>query len=170
MNPPDNTTAVHILLIGIGATAVLDAWLLLLRRLGQPSAGFAPLGRWIGHLARGRLTHPAIAQAAPVRHELALGWLSHYAVGVAFAAALVAWQGMAWVRQPTPLPALAFGLASVVAPLFVMQPAMGAGFASRRTAAPLKNCLRSTLNHMVFGVGLYLCARLLAGAPAAALA
>ena len=59
------------------------------------------------------------------------------------------------MRDPALLPALALGAATVVAPLFVMQPAMGAGFAASRTPAPLKNCLRSLFNHTVFGAGLY---------------
>jgi hypothetical protein len=45
--------------------------------------------------------------------------------------------------------------------LFVMQPAMGSGFAASRTPTPLKNCLRSLANHTVFGLGLYVSAVLL---------
>jgi hypothetical protein len=91
-----------------------------------------------------------------------LGWFTHYASGVAFAALLLAVQGSAWVRSPTLLPALAVGVFTVLVPLCVMQPAMGAGFASSRTPTPLKNCLRSLLNHAVFGVGLYLSGMLIA--------
>jgi hypothetical protein len=43
-------------------------------------------------------------------------------------------------------------------PLFVMQPAMGAGIASSRTKTPLLNGLRNLLNHTVFGAGLYVSA------------
>jgi hypothetical protein len=46
----------------------------------------------------------------------------------------------------------------VALPLFVMQPAMGAGVASSGTPTPLKNCLRSLANHTVFGLGLYVSA------------
>ena len=53
------------------------------------------------------------------------------------------------------LPALAWGLATAAVPLFVMQPAMGAGIASSRTPTPLLNALRSVANHAVFGLGLY---------------
>jgi hypothetical protein len=45
------------------------------------------------------------------------------------------------------------GLASVVMPLFVMQPAMGAVFAAARTATPWRNRLRALANHGVFGLG-----------------
>lgn len=151
-------------LIGIGATAVMDGWLLLLSRLGVPTTGFAVVGRWVGHMPRGRFAHDAIAKAAPVRNELGLGWLTHYVVGVVFAALLVAVQGPAWLGQPTALPAIAIGAATVVVPWFLMQPAMGSGFLASKTAAPLGNCLRSLANHTVFGLGLYLAAVALAGA------
>ena len=151
---------IAIVLIGCGATALLDAWLALLRRLGVPTLGMALLGRWIGHLLRGRLRHAAIGKARPVRHETAYGWIVHYAIGIGFAAILVALAGTGWLHDPKLAPALAFGLATVIAPLFVMQPAMGAGFAASRTPAPLRNCLRSVANHILFGFALYLCARL----------
>jgi len=70
----------------------------------------------------------------------------------------VAFEGPAWSRSPSFLPAIALGMCTVLAPLFVMQPAMGAGFAASKTPTPLKNCFRSMTNHAVFGVGLYLCA------------
>ena len=154
------TEIVLIALIGCGATALLDAWLMLLRRLGVPTLDLAMLGRWAGHLRRGRLRHATIGKAPPVRHETALGWLLHYAIGIVFAAMLVALAGIDWLRSPRLAPAVAFGLATVAAPLFVMQPAMGAGFAASKTPAPLRNCLRSVANHIVFGCALYLCARL----------
>lgn len=155
---------VHVTLIGVGATAVFDAWLQVLKRAGVPTAPFALIGRWVGHMAQGRFAHASIARADPVDHEAALGWLTHYITGVAFAGLLVALNGRGWLQQPSVLPALATGLATVVLPLFVMQPAMGAGIASSKTATPLKNCLRSIANHAVFGAGLYLTGIVLAGA------
>lgn len=150
----------HVALVGVGATAVMDVWLQLLQRLGVSGTNFALIGRWVGHLARGRVVHAAIGKAAPVAGERGLGWLTHYLVGIAFAALLVLVQGSAWLAQPTLLPALAFGAATVVMPLFVMQPAMGAGFAASKTPAPLKSCLRSLANHGVFGAGLFVAAML----------
>ena len=152
----------QVVLIGAGATAFMDVWLLLLKRLGVPAGNWALIGRWVGHLARGRIAHASIAKAQPVALESTLGWLAHYAAGIAFAGLLVAVQGVGWLQQPTPLPPLAIGVATVVLPLFVMQPAMGSGLAAAKTAAPLKNCLRSLANHTVFGAGLYLAAAVLA--------
>jgi len=148
----------RVAFIGIGATATMDAWLLLLKRVGVPTLNFAFVGRWIVHLARGKWSHDTIARAAPVEGELALGWLTHYIVGIAFAGLLVAIYGVAWTRNPSLLPALSVGMGSVVAPWFVMQPAMGAGIASSRTAVPARNCARSLANHTVFGAGLYIAA------------
>ncbi|OZI60610.1 DUF2938 domain-containing protein [Bordetella genomosp. 11] len=156
----------HIALIGIGATAIMDAWLWLLARLGVSIASFAMVGRWIGHLAHGQFTHIAIAKAAPVRAELGLGWLTHYVVGIVYAALLVLLQGQTWLREPTLLPPLVFGMFSVVVPWFLMQPAMGAGVLALKTATPLKNCLRNLANHTVFGIGMYAAA--IVFAPAAA--
>lgn len=154
----NSNTLAHIALVGIGATAVLDAWLLLLARMGVATASFAMVGRWVGHFAHGQFAHAVIAKAAPVPFELGLGWLTHYLIGIAYAVLLVAAQGTGWLEQPTLLPALALGVATVAAPWFVMQPAMGSGFLASKTPAPLKNCLRNLVNHAVFGAGLYLAA------------
>lgn len=48
--------------------------------------------------------------------------------------------------------------AATVAPLLVLQPALGAGIFSMKTAAPLFNSLKSLATHTVFGLGLYLAA------------
>lgn len=83
-------------------------------------------------------------------------------MGIVFAALLVALQGAPWTANPSLLPALCLGLATVLVPLFVMQPAMGAGIASAKTATPWRNRGRSVANHAVFGAGLYLAAAALA--------
>ena len=144
--------------IGIGATAVMDLWLLLLQSLNVPTLNFALLGRWVGHMPRGRWAHDGIAKAEPVRGELALGWAVHYATGIVFATLLTLLAGAQWLQAPTVAPALALGIGTVIVPLFVMQPAMGAGIASSRTKTPALNCLKSLANHTVFGLGLYVAA------------
>lgn len=152
----------HVALIGIGATAAMDAWLLLQKWMGVPTLDFALVGRWVGHWRRGRWAHDSIAKAQPISHERALGWLVHYLTGVAFAGLLVALYGPAWAHSPSLSPALLVGIGTVAAPWLLMQPAMGAGIASSRTPAPAKNRLRSVVNHAMFGTGLYLSASLIA--------
>jgi len=163
---PTHSVIAHTLLIGLCATALMDAWLWLLSRLGVPTSSFAMVGRWVGHFAHGEFAHAAIAKAAPIRFELAWGWLTHYVVGIAYAALLVGVLGTAWLEQPTVCPALLFGALTVAAPWFVMQPAMGAGVLALNTPTPMKNALRSLANHAVFGAGLYVAAAVLAGAGA----
>jgi len=153
---------VRSILIGVGATLLMDAWAALLRQLGIPSLNFAMLGRWIGHLPRGRFVHESIARATRIRGERALGWATHYAIGIAFAGLLLATFGLEWAHAPTLLPALLMGIVTVAAPLLVLQPALGAGIASMKTATPLRNSLKSLATHVVFGFGLYLAARVTA--------
>ena len=144
--------------IGVGATMVMDLWALLLRQVGIPSLNFAFLGRWLGHLPEGRIRHESIAKAAPVRGERLIGWVAHYSLGIGFAGLLLAAFGAEWARTPTLPPALFIGVVTVVAPLFVLQPALGAGIASTKTATPLFNSLKSLATHTVYGLGLYLAA------------
>lgn len=153
---------IRITAIGIGATIFMDLWLVLLGRLGVSTQSFALIGRWVGHLLRGRVTHAAISKSEPIAGELAWGWLTHYTVGIAFSALLAVIAGRAWLASPTLVPALAVGGFTVAAPLLVMQPAMGAGVFASKTPTPLKNCMRSLANHCVFGLGLYLTAALIA--------
>src|SRR5262245_43171261 len=122
----------QIAAVGLGATAFADAFALCAKRLfGLPSPDYGLLGRWVGHMPQGRLAHPAITEATPVAHERVLGWATHYATGVAFAALLVAIDP-AWLARPTPGPALLFGLFSLAAPFLILQPAFGLGVAAAR--------------------------------------
>jgi hypothetical protein len=150
--------ALRTILIGVGATMLMDLWALLLRRLGVPSLNFAFLGRWIGHLLQRHWTHESIARATPVRGELLIGWGAHYSIGVAFAALLLSTFGLKWARSPSLPPALFIGVVTVLAPLLILQPALGAGIASSKTPTPVFNCLKSLVTHTVYGLGLYLAA------------
>ncbi len=149
---------VRAVVVGVGATLLMDLWALVLKQFGVPSLNFAFLGRFIGHLPEGRLMHESIASAAPVRGELLLGWSAHYLTGVTFSTLLLATFGLEWARSPTLLPALFIGIVTVAAPLLLLQPALGAGIASTKTATPLFSSLKSLATHTVYGFGLYLTA------------
>lgn len=145
--------------VGIGATAVMDLWNLALKRaVGIPSLDLCLLGRWIGHLRAGRFRHERIAAAAPRPHECASGVIAHYGIGVVLALALVVATAGEWLARPALLPALLFGLVTVVFPYFLLQPALGLGIASARAASPARARLKSLASHAAFGVGLYLAA------------
>ena len=146
-------------LVGVGATALMDLWSLARRRLlGVPLPDYGHVGRWIGHMRHGRFRHQAIGRAASVRHEAALGWSAHYLIGIAYAALLPLLWGAAWLREPAAGPALAVGLGTVIAPFLLMQPGMGAGLFASRTPQPAMARFHSIATHAVFGLGLYLAA------------
>jgi Protein of unknown function (DUF2938) len=144
------------LLIGAGATAVMDLWAVARKRLlGIPPLDYGLVGRWLAYLARGRFRHDPIAASPPVPGERLIGWTAHYLIGIAFAAMLLAIWGLGWVRHPTIGPALIVGLGSVAAPFLLMQPGMGAGVAASRTPRPAAARLHSLVTHGIFGLGLY---------------
>jgi len=147
--------------VGIGATAVMDAWVLLRKRmLGIPAQSYGLVGRWLAGLPRGKFRHERIAASPAVRGELLIGWTAHYLIGIAFAGLLLAIWGLDWTRRPTLAPALIVGVGTVLAPFLVMQPGMGAGFFASRTPKPRAARLQSLLTHAIFGIGLYAAGRL----------
>jgi hypothetical protein len=145
--------------IGIGATLFMDLWNLFLKRtFSIPSLNYCWLGRWIRHLSGGTFRHANIAATSPKRFECEVGWIAHYTIGVVFALGFVVLTSGEWLTEPTVLPALLYGIGTVVFPFFIMQPSFGLGIAASRTPKPTQARLKSFVTHAVFGVGLYVCA------------
>lgn len=143
--------------IGAGATLLTDLWNLLLKRaFGLPSLNLCLLGRWVLHMPAGTFKHASIAAAPRKPLECAAGWIAHYAIGATLALAFITLASRAWLARPTLLPALSFGIGTVVFPLFIMQPAFGLGMASSHAARPNQARVKSLMTHTVFGVGLWL--------------
>src|SRR6266513_5750216 len=147
---------VRAAVIGAGATLVLDLWNAFLDRcFGVPSLNLRMLGRWFGYFPRGRFTHKNIAEASPIPGERIIGWSAHYAIGITWAALLLAIWGRDWARHPKLLPAVIVGLSTLVAPFFLMQPGMGGGIAASKAPNPNAARLKSIVSHTVYGIGLY---------------
>jgi hypothetical protein len=145
--------------MGLGATLLMDLWNLFLKRaFGIPSLDYCLLGRWVRHIPEGTFRHTSIAKAPPKKFECQTGWLTHYTIGVTLAIVFVASVSDRWLAQPTLAPALIYGVATVVFPLFVMQPSLGLGIASSRTPNPTKARFKSLATHLIFGIGLYVTA------------
>lgn len=145
-----------MLLIGVGATAVMDLWAIARKHLlGTAPPNYGLVGRWLGHMPHGRFRHHAIAAALPVPGERQIGWSVHYLIGISFAATLLGIWGLEWAYSPTIGPALIVGVGTVAAPFLIMQPAMGSGIAARRTARPNAARVQSLITHLMFGFGLY---------------
>lgn len=149
--------------IGVGATLCIDLWTILLRHVFKvPSLDYCLLGRWLLHMPAGRFVHDRIGDARVKPHECRVGWAAHYTIGVSFTIVFVLLVP-GWLDDPTLIPALAFGVATVVVPFFTVQPGLGLGIASSRMPRPMPARLKSLATHAVFGVGLYICARVLNG-------
>ena len=152
---------VAVMAVGAGATAILDLWTVLLKRvLGVPSPNYCLVGRWFRYMPDGVFRHESIAASPQKRLECAVGWTAHYVIGVIFAAALVLVVSAEWLLKPSLAPALLCGVATVAVPFLVMHPAFGLGVAASKAPDPRQARLRSLLAHTVFGIGLYVSALL----------
>lgn len=143
--------------IGLTATAVMDLVALVKKRVFRiPSLDYALVGRWIGHIPRGRLLHEDIKQASNITGEAAIGWAIHYLIGILFAAIFLGLNGGTGDGVQGLLAAVLFGAATVLAPFLLLQPAMGLGIAARHAPLPWKARMRSLSTHILFGFGLWL--------------
>jgi hypothetical protein len=124
--PSVTTTASLSVPVGTMATLAMDGVVWVRKRIwGVATLDYRLVGRWIGHLVKGRFSHDAIATSAPVHGETILGWVAHYLTGVVFAAGLIAIGG--W--EPSLGACLLAGLLTSAAPFLILQPGMGRGIA-----------------------------------------
>lgn len=160
----DYSTICHMcaILIGLGATLTFDLWGQFLKYVFKITpSNICLIGRWIRYMPEGIFVHSNISTARKKRGECTVGWVLHYMIGIMFAIVFALIVGNQWMYHPTFVPAISFGLGTVAAPLFIMQPAFGFGFAATKTSKPMQAIIRSVMNHSVFGVGLYVFALLL---------
>jgi hypothetical protein len=145
--------------VGIGATLAMDLWnLFLMRAFSIPSLNFCLLGRWLLHMPGRTFRHASIADAPQKPFECPAGWIAHYTFGVVFAIVFVVLTSGNSLVRPALLPALLYGIATVVFPFFILQPSLGLGIASSRTPKPNQARVKSLMTHTVFGAALYICA------------
>lgn len=150
-----------IVIIGIGATLTFDLWAQYMKHMFniQPS-NICILGRWLSYMPQGKFVHANILSSPRKCGECTVGWFAHYLTGISLSVIFVTVEGTNWLHQPEPVPAIIFGIVTVIAPLFIMQPAFGFGIAASKTLNPMQARLRSFMNHTAFGAGLYIFALL----------
>jgi hypothetical protein len=143
-------------LIGIGATLLMDIWAVILNKVfGLALPNWAKVGRWFWHLREGKVFHDDIAKAPPYEHELALGWIGHYAVGILYGIILVAVMGGGWLAEPTFIPAWILGIVTVGAGWFLLQPGLGIGWAASKLPNAMQVRALNLIGHTVFALGMY---------------
>jgi len=149
-------SCISAIFMGFGATLTFDLWGLFLKQTFRITpSNICLVGRWIRYMPAGTFKHSNIGSTPSKSAECTVGWIAHYTIGVTFASAFVVLVGLDWLQHPTLMPALIFGVVTVLAPFFIMQPLLGLGFAASNTPNPTQARLRSLLNHAAFGVGLY---------------
>jgi hypothetical protein len=152
---------ISVIFIGLGATLTFDLWALFLKySFTITPSNICLVGRWLRYMPEGTFKHSNIVSTPQKRAECIAGWIAHYMIGITFAIAFVALTGINWLQHPRLIPAIIYGILTVLAPFFIMQPLMGLGLAASKTSNPTQARLRSLMNHTAFGVGLYLFALL----------
>jgi Protein of unknown function (DUF2938) len=146
----------RIVVIGIGATLIVDIWSFIQSLFKIKSLNYRYVGRWIANFPKGKFYHKNIMKTPPVRSELLIGWTAHYLIGITFSFLLILVYGKEWLENPLYYPAVFIGLITVIAPFIIMQPAFGFGIASSKLLKPNIRRLKSLLTHLIYGVGLYI--------------
>jgi hypothetical protein len=149
------------ILIGLGATLTFDLWAQFLKHAFKINpSNICLVGRWLRYMPEGTFKHANIVSTPQKSAECIVGWMAHYTIGTTFAIAFVALEGNNWLQHPTLIPAIVYGIITVLAPFIIMQPLMGLGYAASKTSNPTQARIRSLMNHTAFGTGLYLFALL----------
>lgn len=144
------------IVMGLGATLTFDLLAMLLKYAFKITpSNICLVGRWVRYIPEGTFKHSNIESAPQKSGECTVGWIAHYTIGIMFAIAFVTFAGNNWLQHPTPVPAIIYGVVTVLAPFLILQPAFGLGFAASKTGNPAQARFRSLMNHTAFGVGLY---------------
>jgi len=148
--------AIQGVLIGVIATIGMDIWAAIVKYgFRLPTANWAMVGRWFGHMPHGLFVHHPISASTPVPNELTIGWIGHYVTGMVYGLAYLFIIQALLSSSPSLTSAVLFGLVTLVAPWLIMQPAMGAGVFATRTPSPNVMRLVNLSMHTVFGASLY---------------
>lgn len=147
---------IQILVLGILATVAIDIWATVSNKvLKLPRTNWTMVGRWLGHIPNGKVTHNPISSSAAIKHEQILGWAFHYFIGVTYAVLYVALVYTVLGKEPTLLSAWFFGLVTILSPWFVMQPGLGLGICAVKAEQPNLVRLQNFIIHSIFGMALY---------------
>lgn len=143
------------LLSGMFATLIMDAWAAVEGKIGlfsKPSV--ALLGRWVAHFSNGQFVHDDIRAASRRRYERGIGTVTHYAIGGALGVFFVVLVSLSGFSPKNYLVAAAYGFLTCVFAWFVMFPSFGFGICALKGPAEAKLLRASTLNHIVYGLGI----------------
>ena len=114
------------------------------KMIGRMSAG------WIN----GRFCYRDPSQMKPEAKEGPLGYVIHYAIGIALAIPFVLGWELLVGGPVSPIWVLVYGVATTAASVFVVYPSMGLGVFGMRSPEGIRAPLSSLANHFFFGIGM----------------
>jgi len=147
---------IKVLLVGIFSTVIIDIWATISNRLLKlPKTNWTMVGRWLGHIPKGKFTHNPVSSSPKIKHEHIIGWIFHYFIGVIYAAIYVAIVVWGLSNDSSLLTAWFFGLFTLLSPWLILQPALGLGFFAVNSPNANKVRLQNIALHSIFGIALY---------------
>ena len=140
---------------GVLGTLVMDSLNHLFSRTGILSKiDVGMIGRMSAGWVRGRFRYRHPDEMEQVANEMLYGYITHYAIGVGLAVTYVLGWDLLVGGPASPVWALAYGVATTVAPYFIIFPSMGLGVFGRRSPEGIRSPLSSLANHLFYGVGM----------------
>lgn len=142
-------------LAGMFATFLMDVWSLAAGKTGlvtRPSS--ALLGRWVSLFGQGKFIHEDIRTAPTCEYEQGVGIVTHYAIGGVLGFAFVLLARLGLFSPKNFILGAIYGLLTCVFAWFVMFPSFGFGICGTKGPANAKLPRTSTINHIVFGLGI----------------
>jgi len=140
---------------GVVGTMVMDLLNSLLARTGLITRiDVRMIGRMSSGWVRGRFSYGHPGEMKPAAHEAAVGYLSHYLIGVGLAVPFVVGWGVLADGPVSPAWIFVYGIATTVASVFLVYPSMGLGVFGRKSPEGIRAPLSSLANHTFFGAGM----------------
>ncbi len=147
---------------GVLGTLVMDSLNYLFARIGLLSKiDVGMIGRMSAGWVRGRFSYRHPGEMEQVANEVLYGYIAHYTIGVGLAVIYVLGWDFLVGGPASPVWALAYGIATTVASLFIVFPSMGLGMFGKRSPEGIRSPLSSLANHLFFGVGMAVAVALL---------
>lgn len=108
------------------------------------------------YAVRGQFVHKNIIKARPVKHESAIGGMTHYLLGGSLALTYPAVYLIFGAPLPGNhmLPGLLWGFATTLLPWIIFFPAFGWGLFGVGSPEGSRPVLSPTISHLVYGLGL----------------
>ena len=144
-------------LVGVLGTLVMDVLNLLFSRTGLiHKIDVGSIGRMSAGWARGRFFFNHPSEMPDADRAVMLGYITHYAIGVALAYLyFIGWE-MLVGGEPSTVWAIVYGVATTVVSYFYVFPSRGLGLCGWKSPDGIKSPLSSLFNHLFFGLGMAL--------------